>query len=142
MSVEELRSVELTRLEKATYRASNVRGGTISIGEGNDEDFSPVELLLAAIAGCAAIDVDYITGKRVEPLAFDVRVQGDKVRDEDGNHLTNLRVTFDVSFPTGDEGDAARERLPLAIARSRDQICTVSRTVQLGTPVTMGLAEE
>lgn len=141
MSEDTLRSVELTRVEKATFRATNVRGGSMTMGEGDDENFSPIELLLAAIAGCTAIDVDYITGKRVDPVTFDVRSQGDKVRDEGGNHLTNLHVTFDVRFPPGDDGDAAAARLPAAIAQSHDRLCTVTRTVVLGTPVTTDIAE-
>lgn len=137
MSEDDLRSVQLNRIEKATYTTTNIRGGSITLGEGNDENFSPVELLLAAIAGCAAIDVDYITGKRAEPLSFDLRSEGYKVRDEDGNHLDNLQVTFSIAFPEGEEGDAARAVLPRAIAQSRDRLCTVSRTVQLGAPVSM-----
>jgi putative redox protein len=131
------RSVELTRIGLHRFKATNRRGGVLPIGEGEDPDFTPVELLLAAIAGCAAIDVDYITGKRSAPETFDLHVEGDKVRDDQGNHLTNLRVTFDVSFPAGAAGDAAREALPRAIERSRDRICTVSRTVALPTPVEM-----
>lgn len=141
MSEEDLRSVDLSRLGKATFRATNVRGGSITFGEGDGEDFSPIELLLAAIAGCAAIDVDYLTGKKVDPVSFDVRARADKVRDDDGNRLANLHVTFDVSFPEGADGDSARDRLPGAIKASRDRLCTVSRTVQLGTPVTMATAE-
>jgi len=132
-----LRSVELTRIGEHRFKATNRRGGVLPIGEGDDPDFSPVELLLAAIAGCSAIDVDYITGKRSGPSSFDVHVQGDKVRDEDGNHLTNLRVVFDVTFPEGEAGDAARGVLQSAIEKSRDRICTVSRTVALPTPVQM-----
>ncbi|RNM11194.1 OsmC family protein [Nocardioides pocheonensis] len=131
------RSVELTRIGEHRYKATNWRGGVLPIGEGDDPDFTPVELLLAAIAGCAAIDVDYITGKRSAPEAFDVHVEGDKVRDEQGNHLTNLRVVFDVTFPEGEAGDAARSVLQSAIERSRDRICTVSRTVALPSPVAM-----
>jgi len=132
-----LRSVELTRIGEHRLKATNRRGGVLPIGEGEDPDFTPVELLLASIAGCAAIDVDYITGKRSAPETFDVHVEADKVRDEDGNHLTNIRVVFDVSFPEGDGGDAARDVLQSAIERSRDRICTVSRTVALPTPVEM-----
>ena len=40
-----------------------------------------------------------------------------------------------MTFPDGPEGDAAREFLPRAIAMSRDRLCTVSRTVQLGADV-------
>jgi len=136
-----LRSVELTRIGEHRFKATNLRGGVLPIGEGEDPDFTPVELLLAAIAGCAAIDVDYITGKRAEPEAFDLHVEGDKVRDEQGNHLTDLRVVFDVSFPEGEGGDAARAVLQSAIERSRDRICTVSRTVVLPTPVEMVRAD-
>ena len=60
---------------------------------------------------------------------------GDKVREEDGNHLVNLRVTFEVRLPEGEDGDRAREVLQSAIAKSRDRLCTVGRTVQLGAPI-------
>lgn len=134
---ETLRSVELTRIGDARYKATNRRGGVLPIGEGDDPDFTPVELLLAAIASCTAIDVEYITRKRAISESFDVHVEGDKVRDENGNHMTNLRVVLDVRFPEGEAGDAARAVLPDAIAKSRDRICTVSRTVALPTPVEM-----
>lgn len=132
-----LRAVELTRIGTHRFKATNRRGGVLPIGEGDDPDFSPVELLLAAIASCGAIDVDYITGKRAEPESFDVHVEGEKVRDENGNHLDNLRVVFDVTFPAGEAGDAARGVLQSAIEKSRDRICTVSRTVALPTRVEM-----
>ncbi len=135
MAEDSLRSVTLSRVEKAIFTATNIRGGSITIGEGNDDDFTPVELLLVAIAGCTAMDVDYITGKRAEPESFDVRAEADKVRDDDGNHLTNIKVTFDVRFPPDEAGDKARDSLPRAIAQSHDRLCTVSRTVQLGTPI-------
>jgi putative redox protein len=131
------RTVELSRIGEHRFKATNRRGGVLPIGEGEDPDFTPVELLLASIAGCAAIDVDYITGKRSAPAGFDVRIEGDKVRGEHGNQMTNLRVVFDVTFPEGEAGDAARGVLQSAIERSRDRICTVSRTVAVGSPVEM-----
>jgi uncharacterized OsmC-like protein len=136
-----LRYVTLTQIGQDRYKATNRRGGVLPIGSGDDPDFSPVELLLAALAGCASIDVAAITGKRSAPERFDVRAEGDKVRDEQGNHLTNLRVTFDIAFPEGEAGDAARAVLQRSIEQSRDRLCTVSRTVALGTPVEMGTAE-
>ena len=136
MSEETLRSIEMSRLEKGRYLATNTRGGQLVVGQGGrDEAFSPVELLLVAIAGCSAIDVDYLVGKRVDPESFDVSIRADKIRDELGNRLTDIRVTFDVTFPEGDEGDRARESLPRAVAQSHDRLCTVTRTVIVGTPV-------
>lgn len=131
------RAVELTRIGVARYKATNTRGGVLPIGSGNDPDFTPIELLLAGIGGCSAIDVDLITGKRAQPDSFDVHVEADKLRDDDGNHLTNVKVVFEVSFPDGEAGDAARSVLQRAIEQSRDRLCTVSRTVALPTPVEM-----
>lgn len=140
MSDDTLRSVELTRTGRGRYRSTNRRGGTLDIGSGEDADFTPVELLLAAIAGCSAIDVDLITGKRAEPDRFEVEAQGHKVRDAQGNHLVGLRVTFDVAFPEGEGGDRAREALPRALAQTRDRLCTVGRTVAIGEPIEYGEA--
>ena len=136
MTDETLRSVDITRIGPARFKATNARGGETFFGTGGeDPDFTPVELLLAAIAGCSALDVEAITHKRTTSTRFDVRAEGEKVRDEHGNHLTGLRVSFEVEFPEGSDGDAARERVQSAIAMSRDRLCTVSRTVQLGEDV-------
>lgn len=130
------RSIELTRIGRGRYKATNARGGETFLGSGGeDPDFTPVEAFLAALAGCSALDVDAITGKRAAPTAFDVTASGHKVRDADGNHLVDLHVTFHVEFPEGDDGDRAREALPRAMAQTRDRLCTVSRTVALGAPV-------
>ena len=129
------RSVELVRADKGVYDAVNSRGGRLRLSTGDDAHFSPVELLLVAIAGCTAADVDFITVKRAEPERFVVRARADKVRDATGNHLRDIRVSFDVRFPDGEGGEAAREVLPEAVRRSHDRLCTVSRTVELGTPI-------
>lgn len=131
------REVGLRRTAHSTYEATNVRGGTITISSMGGPEFTPVELLLAAIAGCSAVDIDFITSRRAEPESFEVTSVGQKVSDEDGNHLTDIEVTFRVRFPEGEGGDRARTMLPRAIAQSRDRLCTVSRTVQLPTPVLM-----
>lgn len=133
------RSVTLSRTSHGEFDVTNVRGGTIHIGTGESDDFTPVELLLTAIAGCSAVDVDFITAKRAEPTEFTVESEGVKAKStEKGNHMEDLEVTFRVRFPEGPDGDKARAMLPRAIAQSRDRLCTVSRTVQLGTPITMG----
>jgi putative redox protein len=141
MTDDSLRTVELSRIGLGLYEAANPRGGRLVFGSGDGDQFTPVELLLVAIAGCSAADVDYITAKRAEPTRFELRMSGDKVRDDSGNHLTNLRLTFDVAFPEGENGDAARAVLPRAVAQSHDRLCTVSRTVELGTPIEVEIIE-
>lgn len=130
-----LRTISVTRTSVGRYSAVNGRGGTLDFGTGGVTDFTPVELLLAAIGGCTAVDVDLFTTRRAEPDSFVVDVSGNKVRDEDGNRMEGLSVTFRVSFPDGEGGDAARALLPAAVQRSHDRLCTVSRTVELGSPV-------
>jgi len=128
------RSVSIERLSKARYRATNAEGDTIVVGEG-DGSFSPIELLLTALAACTAIDVDYIVGKRDEPASFRVRSEANKVRDEGGNHLTDIVLTFDARFEDTEAGNAAQDVMARAVKQSHDRLCTVSRTVELGTKV-------
>ena len=127
------RSVRLERIENSRYTAINERGGKITIG--GETDFTPVELLLVAIGGCTAIDVDLLTSRRAEPDSFEIVVDAEKDRDAAGNHLTDLQVTFRIAFPAGEQGDKARELLPDAVRKSHDRLCTVSRTVELSTPI-------
>lgn len=129
------RSVRLERVQTGRYTAINARGGQISVSTGDDTNFTPVELLLVAMGGCTAADVDFLTSRRAEPDRFEVIVDAEKVRDEHGNHLTDLVMTFRVAFPDGEAGDQARTILPDAVQKSHDRLCTVSRTVELGTPI-------
>ncbi|MPZ83969.1 MAG: OsmC family peroxiredoxin [Actinophytocola sp.] len=138
MADDSFRSVRIERDSVGHYTVHNPRGGTIPVG---GDDFSPVELLLAAIGTCTAVDTDVATSRRVEPTTFTVTVSGDKVSDQEtGNHMENLAVTFDVTFPDGDRGDAARKLLPRTVKLSHDRLCTVSRTVERGTPVHPSIA--
>lgn len=130
-------AVQVRRLSHLSFEARNERGGTVSIGSGDSSEFTPVELLMAAIAGCGAIDVDLITHRRSEPDSFNVDVQASKVKDSTGNRLEDIEVTFSVTFPEGEDGDRARLLLGRGIQQAHDRLCTVSRTIELGTPVTM-----
>lgn len=133
------RRVVVERAGPGRFTVTNARGGRISAGTGNDADFTPVELLLGAVGGCTAIDVEAVTSRRAEPDAFAVDVAATKVRDDGGNRLTDIEVTFRVSFPDGPEGDEARAVLPQIVTLSHDRLCTVSRTVEAETPVSTGI---
>ena len=139
---ETLRSIDLARTAPGSYTARNRRGGEMVIGSGEGSDFTPVELLLVALAGCSAIDLDLITAKRAPADVLEVRATGHKVRDESGNHLVDLALTLDFRFPDGEAGDAARAFFPRAVEMTRDRLCTVTRTVALGEPVAFVEAAE
>jgi len=129
------RSLTIERIGPGRFAAVNSRGGRIVFGTGNDEEFTPTELLLIAIGGCTAIDIDILTSRRSEPDSFEIAVDADKVRDEGGNHLTNVEIAYRVRFPAGEDGDKARAILPDAVRQSHDRLCTVGRTVELPTPI-------
>jgi uncharacterized OsmC-like protein len=116
------RHISLRREDTGRYTITNARGGTLSVG-GGDADFTAVELLLSALAACSSVDVD-----------------AEKVADEQGNHLQDIVMTFRVRFPDGDGGDAARRLLPDIIRKSHERLCTVSRTIILGTDITVRTA--
>ncbi|MEV7995700.1 OsmC family protein [Streptomyces sp. NPDC086077] len=140
MSENSKRSVVVERTSSGQFVATNARGGTIGFGTASDDGqgtgFTPVELFLAAIGGCTAADVDVATGRHAEPTGFSVAVTGDKISDDLGNRMTNLEVTFTVAFADDEGAERARAILPRAVKASHDRLCTVSRTVEIGTPVT------
>jgi uncharacterized OsmC-like protein len=134
------RHVSIERTGAKKYTATNDHGGTIAIGDGSGSEFTPVELLLAAIAGCTAIDVDIVTTRRAEPVSFQVDTDALKQGGAEGNHLENIVVTYRIEFPDGEAGDSARAILPDIVKKSHDRLCTVSRTVERGTPVSTKIA--
>jgi putative redox protein len=129
------RTVTVERIAPGVFTVTNSRGGQLTFGTASGSEFTPTELLLAAIGGCTAIDVDILTSGRAEPDSFRVRVEADKVRDGGGNRLTGIEVTFQIAFPAGVDGDAARVILPDVVKKSHDRLCTVGRTIELGTPI-------
>jgi uncharacterized OsmC-like protein len=124
------------RVAAGRFAAVNPRGGRILFGTGENAEFTPTELLLIAIGGCTAIDIDIFTSRRAEPETFDIAVDADKIRDEAGNHLANVEVTYRITFPPGEAGDKARSVLAEAVRQSHERLCTVGRTVELPTPIT------
>lgn len=134
------RWVEIERAEPGVFVAHNARGGRLRLGADGSDLFTPVELLMVAIAACTATDVDAVTGRRAEPESLRVRVDAQKVRDESGNALRDIELTLTARFPEGEAGDAARAVLPRALQASHDRSCTVSRTVETGTPVQVRIA--
>jgi uncharacterized OsmC-like protein len=133
------RRVTLQRVDEGVYLARNARGLELKFGSKDPDGFTPVELFLASIAACTAVDIDVVTGRRSAPDTFEARIDATYVRDDIGNRLEDIQLTFHVRFPEGEAGDAARAILPKVAQTSHDKTCTVSRTVEIGTPVELVL---
>jgi uncharacterized OsmC-like protein len=110
--------------------AINTRGGQLPIGTGWEGEWSnPIEMLLAAIGGCAAIDFTTVLARRGHPLSgLDIEVRGRRAKDE---RLEAIEVRY--VLPEGIEIDD--EDIEVARRLTADVLCTVSRTVQYSSPV-------
>lgn len=130
-----LREVNVQRTESGKYTATSAASGaSIEFGQGEGL-LSPVELLLAAIAGCSSIDVDVATTRRSEPEKFDVLASGYKISEDGASRMDDIHLDFDLKFPDTEEGRKAAGMVERIVKLSHEKYCTVSRTVELGASV-------
>ena len=69
--LENYRQTKIERIDRLRYRAYGANGATLDFGVGEGL-LTPVELLLAAIAGCSSVDVDAGTSRRSTPEVIEV----------------------------------------------------------------------
>jgi putative redox protein len=105
------------------FVARNDRGAEITFGTGGDDsDFTPVELLLAALGGCNIVTVEPLTAQRGHRLVrLAATVEAEKVKV---NQLGPIVMRYDVELPPADP-DAARIFHDVA-ERVHERACTVS----------------
>lgn len=131
------RCVEVTRITENHYRARAASGAEVDFGRGEGL-MTPVELLLAAVAGCSAVDLDTVISRRTEPERFTIGSAGVKVVEEDdASRMDDIRLHFDLAFPDDAAGRQAAKMVERLLALSHDRYCTVSRTIEHGAPVAM-----
>jgi uncharacterized OsmC-like protein len=131
--------VRIRRDAPAKFTATNGRGAEIKIGRSQDgADFSPVELLMAALGACAGLSADHVISRRLgDDAAIDVVVEADK--DVEGDRLTDVRTTFELNLSSLSAAD--QETLVKLVARSVERTCTVSHTVEPGVPVSVSVSQ-
>lgn len=126
--------LEVQRDGRHSFVGRNDRGAEVRLGRNGAEGaFSPAELLQIAAAGCSAVTAEELITRRVgEDAKFRVTVDAD--RREGASELDAVHVAFDVDVSTlaADQ----REALAGAVDRAIERLCTVSRTLKKGIPVT------
>jgi uncharacterized OsmC-like protein len=126
--------LEVQRDGKHSFVGRNERGAEVRLGRSGAEGaFSPAELLQIAAAGCSAVTAEELITRRVgEDAKFRVTVNAD--RRAGASELDAVHVAFDVDVSTlaADQ----REALAGAVDRAIERLCTVSRTLKKGIPVT------
>ncbi len=118
------------------FIARNDRGAEIMFGTGGeDADFTPVELLLAALGGCNIVTVEPLTAKRGHRLTkLAATIESERIKT---NQLGTVVMTYAVDFPPD---DPEAEDVYRAVAqRVHDRMCTVTTALITETPVELRL---
>jgi len=129
--------VTVQKLEKDLHmEAKNEEGGLVRM-DGNTEigglegGFSPMQLLLAGIGGCSAIDIIGILEKQKQDLKdLRVEVNGDKQKKETYSEFKTIHLKFIFS------GDLDPRKVERAIDLSINKYCSVSKALEQGSKIT------
>jgi uncharacterized OsmC-like protein len=120
------RHLSLTANDDGTVTAVNRHGVQLTIDPDGVAGLSPLELLLAALGSCGAVDVALLMRKQRAPITpFGIEVEGLK----EDTRMPWLRVTYDVG------ADVDLDKLERARRRTAEDLCTVSRTLAHGAAV-------
>jgi putative redox protein len=123
--------VTVERTDDGGYLARNERGTELRFTGTGGPEFTPVELLLAALGGCNIVTVEPLTAKRGHRLRrLAATVDGEK---EKPARLTKVTLTYDVELPEGD--DQAQEVFEKVADRVHERYCTVSQALRDSVPV-------
>lgn len=126
-------TITATRTEDWTYTVDNGRGASLRIGlEGANGSFSPVELLQAALAGCAALSAEAQLVDKLGPEAT-VTSSVEATHDADSNLITALYNTISADMSSLE--NERREKLVAAAERSIGVLCTVKKSLIRGVKV-------
>ena len=128
--------VTIDHLKDMHMEAENEEGGKIrmdgssSIG-GLEGGFSPLQLLLAGIGGCSAIDIIGILEKQKQDLQnLQVIVNGNKQSKENHSEFNTIHLNFIFT------GNLEEKKVQRAIDLSLDKYCSVSKALEKGSEIT------
>lgn len=130
-------NITVQKLEKKMHmEAVNEQGGKIRM-DGNTQicglegGFSPLQLLLAGIGGCSAIDIMGILEKQKQPLEdLQVEVNGDKQSTGTYSEFKTIHLKFIFT------GNLDEKKVKRAIDLSLNKYCSVSKALEKGSEIT------
>jgi len=103
------------------FEGKNLAGGSVQIDADGLAGLSPMEMLLAAIAGCSGVDVAGILRKKHQPLeGFGVQVRGQRASDH-----PKVYTHIEVDYLFRGEGLDPRA-VEQALRLSEEKYCSVS----------------
>jgi len=128
--------ITIDHLNDMHMEAQNEEGGLIRM-DGSTEigglegGFSPMQLLLAGVGGCSAIDIIGILKKQRQDLQdLKVEVDGDRQSKGEYSEFTNIHIKYTFT------GDLDPDKVERAINLSLDKYCSVSKTMEKTSDIT------
>jgi putative redox protein len=104
--------------------------GAADIG-GHGKGMRPMQLLLAAVGGCSAIDVILILKKQKQIIeSFEVEVNGEREKIEDYNLFRDICLHFKI------KGKVDLDKAERAVKLSIEKYCSVSKTLEPTAKIT------
>ncbi|TAF65209.1 MAG: OsmC family peroxiredoxin [Cytophagales bacterium] len=123
--------IEIKRLDEAfLMEARNENGNTLQMDStiangGSEQGFRPMQMLLAALGGCSAIDVIHILKKQHADLE-DIRIEVEGMREEGATPslFKDIHLRFYV------KGGLSKEKAQRAVELSMEKYCSVAKTLE------------
>ncbi len=129
--------IELNRLNDAFhFSAENENGNTVHIDAspdigGTNKGMRPMQMLLAAMGGCSAIDIINILKKQKQDLKdLKITVTGEREKDV----IPSLFETVHAHYKFF--GNLDKEKVEKAIKLSVEKYCSVSKTLEKTANIT------
>jgi putative redox protein len=124
--------------EKQHFEASNETGGKIRLDGSNsigdlEGGLSPMQLLLAGIGGCSAIDIIEILKKQRQDLQeLEIVVDGDRQDVDTYSEFKTIYLQFNF------KGDLEPKKVERAIDLSIGKYCSVSKALEKVSEISYG----
>jgi putative redox protein len=104
--------------------------GSPDIG-GHGKGMRPMQLLLAAVGGCSAIDVILILKKQKQIIeSFEIEVDGERKKTEEYSLFKDICLHFKI------KGKVDLDKVERAVKLSIEKYCSVSKTLEPTAKIT------
>lgn len=128
--------INLKRLnENFAFEAVNEEGNTITIDTalkngGDGLGFSPMQLLLVAVAGCSAIDIIHILKKQRQQIDdFEIELEGAREKVDEYSVWKEINIHYVL------KGKIDREKAERAAFLSHEKYCSVSKALAYSSTI-------
>ncbi len=112
------------------FTATDSGGNNLSIDipeeqGGNSKGFRPMQLLLAGLGGCSAVDVVSILKKQKQSIKdFSIEIDGEREKGKEPSLWEEVEITFHLS------GEIDGAKAHRAVELSMNKYCSVAETLR------------